>query len=284
MAEQSLDFLVFDNKDMKDMNRLQLDDLEDELEMSAFIMEKIVPHVEYRDWSDFTTRVYETQRMFNDLIWEGVEHERNLQRVKPATYAYSFVSTDQTPLPIFTGECFQIIADRGSGVIKNMTGGQECAFTRLVAKTLFNQCMRVVSAYSDVIYYHTCYQQENQPRKMTSALVFDYEHLGDLMKSSVQFAFSGLMPVTMCFSNRGFTAALMSKNFCVLDCPSKHVMSILQYQDFVLALMLGLHSRVGLDSPLFMLDVEILRKIIATLRMPPNMALMEFVNRELWLF
>jgi len=269
---------------MKGMNQLQLDELEDELEMSSFMMEKIVPHVAYRDWSDFVARVYETQRMFNDLILEGVEHERNMQVTKPARHAYSFVSPDHPPLPIFTGDCFQIIADRGSGVIKNMTGGRECAFTRLVAKTLFNQCMRVVSAYSDVIYYHTCYQQENQPRKMTSTLLFDYEHLGDLMKSSVQFAFSGLMPVTMCFSNRGFTAALMSKNFCVLDGHSKHVMSISQYQDFVLALMLGLHSRLGLDSPLFMLDVEILRKIIATLRMPPNMALTEFVNRELWLF
>lgn len=284
VAEQSLDFLVFDNKDMKGMNQLQLDELEDELEMSSFMMEKIVPHVAYRDWSDFVARVYETQRMFNDLILEGVEHERNMQVTKPARHAYSFVSPDHPPLPIFTGDCFQIIADRGSGVIKNMTGGRECAFTRLVAKTLFNQCMRVVSAYSDVIYYHTCYQQENQPRKMTSTLLFDYEHLGDLMKSSVQFAFSGLMPVTMCFSNRGFTAALMSKNFCVLDGHSKHIMSISQYQDFVLALMLGLHSRLGLDSPLFMLDVEILRKIIATLRMPPNMALTEFVNRELWLF
>jgi hypothetical protein len=48
--------------------------------------------------------------------------------------------------------------------------------------------------------------------------------------------------------------------------------------------MMGSHSRLGLDSPLALLDVEILRSVIATLRMPPSMALAEFVNPELWLF
>jgi hypothetical protein len=283
-AEQCFDFLVFDNKESSGMKQLQLDDMEAEHEMSSFMTEKIVPHVMYRDWDDFVGRVYETQRMFNDLILEGIEHERNLQMKKPARFAASFASPSSPPLPIFTGDCFQVISDRASSVIMNMTGGEECAFARLVAKTLFNQCMRVVSAYSDVIYYYACYEHENQPRKMANSLHFDYDQLGDLMKSSVQFAFSGLMPVTMCFSNRGFTAALMSKNFYVIDSDSKTIMSVSQYQDFVLALMLGLHCRLGLECPLSMLDVEILRKIIDTLRMPPNMALTEFANRELWLF
>jgi hypothetical protein len=257
---------------------------EDDADITAYLLENVVPLVLYNNWTDFVVCVYETQRLFNNLIMEGVELERTTQQSRPARYTYNFASPDDPPLPIFTGDCFHTILEQGPAVIKHLTRGKECAFTRLVAKILYNQCMRVVSAYSDMVYFHTCYHQNSDAEELPRYIHFDYEHLADLMKSSVQYAFSGLMPVNMCFSNRGFVAALMSKNFCVLDGGSKHTMSILEYQEFVLSIAMGLHNRIGGQSPLYLLDAELLRHVVCMLRTSPSVAMKEFRNRELWLF
>ena len=76
----------------------------------------------------------------------------------------------------------------------------------------------------------------------------------------------------------------MSKNFCVVDCDMKTVMSCSQYQAFLLALFMGLHARLGTASALSRLDADVLRHISASLLMPRDLALSEFVQREMWLF
>jgi hypothetical protein len=115
-------------------------------------------------------------------------------------------------------------------------------------------------------------------------LEFDYEHLRDLMQSSVQYAFSGLVPFNMCFSNCGFVAALISKNFCIRDCNLRTVMSVSQYNVFLLTLCMGLHDRLGAGSLLSSLDDEVLRQITASPLKPRDSALSAFAEHEKWLF
>jgi hypothetical protein len=254
----------------------------EETEILFAVIDKIVPCVAYTDWNDFVQRVYTTQHTFNVLISEGVLLEKNLQREKP--HAYSSVKTGNPPLPIFDGQCLQSISSKASSVLKMLTRGEEGVFTSLVGKLLYNQCLQVVSAYTDTVYFHACYNSDDRRRHDEHHLEFEYEHLCDLLRSSVQYAFSGLMPVSMCFSNCGFIAALMSKNFCVVDCDMKTVMSCSQYQAFLLALFMGLHARLGTASALSRLDADVLRHISASLLMPRDLALSEFVQREMWLF
>lgn len=272
------------NKEEGGMRQLPPVEPCEDLEICSFMIDNIVPDVMYRDWNDFVGCVYETQQMFKELIADSVEHERILQAKKRSRFECTFVICDNNPVPMFTGNCFTMISDRGSSVIKNLTKGRECAFTRLVAKNLYNQCLRLVSSYCDIIYYYICYKQDIDPETTDTRLRFDYQHLCDLMQNNVQFAFTGLMPVNMCFNSCGFVGALMTKNFYIFDSESREVMSVLQYQDFILTLTLGLHPRLGLASPLLLLNIDIFRQIIATLVLPRNMALDEFKNRELWLF
>lgn len=258
--------------------------MEQDMEISLFMIQNVVPDVMYRDWEDFVRCVYETQTRFDHLIEKSVEHECNMQSSKKSRFACSLANDDSPVLPFFTGDCFDMILDRGSSVMTNITKGQECAFTQLIAKNLYNQCMRVASSYSDMIYYYQCYQQDINPANRNSCIRFDYKHLCDLMKNNIHFAFSGLMPVNICFHKCGFIAALMSKNFCIFDSESKHTMSVSQYQTFLLTLTQGLHERLGSDSPLLTLNVDLLRKITSALVLPLDMALTECATRELWLY
>jgi hypothetical protein len=135
--------------------------------------------------------------------------------------AYSSVKTGNPPLPIFDGQCLQSISSKASSVLKMLTRGEEGVFTRLVGKLLYNQCLQVVSAYTDTVYFHACYNSDDRRRH-------DEHHL--------------------------------------------------------LALFMGLHARLGTASPLSRLDADVLRHISASLFMPRDLALLEFVQREMWLF
>jgi hypothetical protein len=102
------------------------------------------------------------------------------------------------------------------------------------------------------------------------------------MRSSVQHSFSGLAPFNTCF-RFGFVAALLSKNFCIMDCNTRTVMSVSQYNIFLLTLCMGLHNRLGAGSLLSSLDDEVLRQITASLLMPRDSALSVFAEHEKWL-
>jgi hypothetical protein len=86
------------------------------------------------------------------------------------------------------------------------------------------------------------------------------------------------------FGNCGFVAALISKNFCIMDCDTRTVMSVSQYNIFLLTLCMGLHDRLGAGSLLSSLDDEVLRQITASLLMPRDSALSVFAEHEKWHF
>lgn len=264
------------------MNATEQSGGDEETEIFFAMLDKVVPCVVYTDWNDFVQCVYTSQHAFNALVSEGMLIEKTLQNTKPHTY--SLVNDGNPPLPIFDGQSLQSISRNASSVLKILTHGEEGIFTRLVGKLLYNQCLRVLSTYTDTVYFHSCYRHDGRGGRNDGYLEFEYEHLCDLMKSTVQYAFSGLMPVSMCFCNCGFVAALMSKNFCIIDCDMKTVMSVSQYRDFLLALCMGLHARLGMASPLSCVDTDVLRHISASLLMPRALALAEFSEREMWLF
>jgi len=261
---------------------LELSSSDEEMEITGMILDKIVPSVPYEDWNCFVECVYTTLRSFNALVSESVLLENSLQNTKKRGSAYNFASPGNPKLPAFDDHSFAFLSRNAPSVLANLTRGEECVFTRLVAKQLLRECSRVVWAYTDTIYFHSCYNSDHPDGCDKYHLEFDYEHLRDLMRSSVQHSFSGLAPFNTCF-RFGFVAALLSKNFCIMDCNTRTVMSVSQYNMFLLTLCMGLHNRLGAGSLLSSLDDEVLRQITASLLMPRDSALSVFAEHEKWL-
>lgn len=253
---------------------------EEEKEILRTMLDRVVPFVAYYDWTDFENCLHTTQRLFDDLIGEAVAQERVLQNSKVRRYSrlYNLANAGNTEAPIFDKDSFAHISNNAAVVLGTLTRSDESVFTRLVGKSIFNNCCRIALAYADTISFHGCYGNYSAELH----LVFDYEHLCDLMRRSVHVLFSGIMPVSLTFSNCNFTAALTSKNFCVLDCDAKTIMSMRQYQEFMLVLCMGSHERLGSASHLCGVNDDILRQISVFILMPWDHALSVLAQKELW--
>ena len=103
-----------------------------------------------------------------------------------------------------------------------------------------------------------------------------------LTRGCVLWFAGAVAPFNTCFCF-GFVTALLSKNFCIMDCNTRTVMSVSQYNIFLLTLCMGLHNRLGAGSLLSSLDDEVLRQITASLLMPRDSALSVFAEHEKWL-
>ena len=235
---------------------------------------------------DFENCVHTTQRLFDGLICEAVAQERVLQSSKVRRYSRlcspDCESLRQRESPSFDADSFAHLANNASTVLGTLTRSDESVFTRLVGKSISNTCRRIALAYSDTISFHSCYGTRSADED--THLVFDYEHLCDQMRSSVRSLFSGIMPVSLPLKNCSFTAALTSQNFRVFDCHPATVMSLRQYQEFMLVLCMGSHERLGSTSKLCGMHDDLLRQISVFILMPWDRALSVLIQRGRWLF
>jgi hypothetical protein len=252
---------------------------EEEAEILRTMLDRVVPFVAYDDWNDFENCVHTTQRLFDDLICEAVARERVLQQVRGRSRLSVIGSVES---PVFDADSFAHLAKNASTVLGTLTRSDESVFTRLVGKSISNTCCRIALAYSDTISFHACYGTRGVDEDVH--LVFDYEHLCDQMRSSVRSLFSGIMPVSLPLRNCSFTAALASQNFRVFDCHAETVMSMRQYQEFMLVLCMGSHERLGSASKLRGVDDDLLRQIAVFIPMPWDRALSVLIQGGQWLF
>ena len=259
---------------------------EEDTEILRTMLDRVVPFVAYDDWDDFEDCVHTTQRLFDGLICEAVAQERVLQNSKVRRYSrlcsLDSVSLRQRESPSFDADSFAHLANNASTVLGTLTRSDESVFTRLVGKSISNTCRRIALAYSDTISFHSCYGTRGVDED--THLVFDYEHLCDQMRSSVRSLFSGIMPVSLPLKNCSFTAALTSQNFRVFDCHPATVMSLRQYQEFMLVLCMGSHERLGSASKLCGIHDDLLRQISVFILMPWDRALSVLIERGRWLF
>ena len=239
-------------------------------EITESTLATLVPAVPYADWNDFVDSLHDAQRRLHSAIRASVEEAKALHDSRRTRRP--FLLSCEHSYPTFDEHSFPNLETQTPHIIAILTRGHDSAFTRMVSGSILNSCRMTASTYTDTISYYPCYNQHAE------YILFDYDLLCELMAKSVYFT----CKYNAVLQNCSLATALASKNFVVLDGQQPRVMSVREYREFLLALCMGLHVRLGSASGLLAMNADIVCKICAVLVMPRDRATTFFEQKDLW--
>lgn len=239
-------------------------------EITQTTLETLVPAVPYADWNDFVDSLHAAQRRLNSAIRASVDEARALHESRCRHTA--FRRTCEHSFPTFDEHSFPNLEAQTQHVLAILTRRQDSAFPRMLGRCIANSCRMTAATYADTISYYSCYNQHGEH------ILFDYDFLCELVAKSVYLTCKYHAVLRDC----SLATALASKNFVVLDCAEPLVLSVREHRDFLLALCMGLHARLGSASSLLAMNSDILCKICASLLMPWARSMTVFEQRDLW--
>ena len=85
------------------------------------------------------------------------------------------------------------------------------------------------------------------------------------MQQEIRHSFAGTIPFSIYTVSSGFIATLLVKNFTFFSDIHFTAFTNAEYQDMILTLCMGMHSRLGQNSILLTLKTDILRAVCAQL-------------------
>ena len=238
------------------------------------------PEVAYRDWPHFVSVVYRTKALFNKAMETAVVTDAATYDALRARVSSLHAFRD----PVYEDHALRHFAGEARLIMKQITletsnsSDIHRSWTRAVADSIFNRIMRVARVYRDVIVYHHAYNHgigDQLPdttdiNQWPHLFEFKAQHMYDLMKQEVDTAFGGQCPWHRHSFDNSFVAALLRRNFFIVDNPPYVCLSTSQVHAIRLAFVSGTHKRIGANSGFTRFDDNLCALIFSYVFLPDS--------------
>ena len=265
-----------------------------------------IPHVAYKDRSEFVSLAYQAKDAYISLLQKSLEFElqRNA-RLNSWNSRYSalpHVGPDSARfMPIFDSTSFELLQKHGSLAISILTKQCGIDWCHKIALFMHAQLVRVAQVYTNTIMYSEFYDAGDTQwplGKSGNLAQFKQGQCLDILQEEVHNLFAGSVPLCVATSN-GFLSQLMAHNFytIIIDMPDtfywdarrrmhlpeiRHV-SHMEFEHMMLVVCMASVDRLGSRSCLSVLDKDILQLVCSFVRHTPK-SLDFFASEEQWLF
>jgi len=201
------------------------------------------PTVCYSTWNEFSDLLMDVQENYCRCLVASVMME--LEVMEPAG-VFSFTLSH--------------IKKQGPRIVMGLTKQEGPWWCAMVAHFVYSRVLR-----ASVIFQHTIEQLRAAELERCTCSAQDgltvSRHISTLtqvLKDEVRYTFSGAMPFSVHTLCSGFVSSLIVENFTFYDNAELTAFTNSQFEEIVLALCMGMHTRLGANSPLLGVHDEIM--------------------------
>lgn len=208
------------------------------------------PKVHYSTWREFSDLLMEVQENYCRCLVVSVMMELEAHEIPLLEAARNFSFT------------LSHIKKQGPRIIMGLTKQEGAWWCAMVAHFVYSRVQR-----ASVIYQHTIEQlkevelrEEGSTCSAQDDLIFSrrISTLIQILQEEVRHTFSGAMPFSVYTLCSGFVSTLIVDNFTFYNNSELTAFTNSQFEDILLALCMGLHTRLGASSPLLGIHDEIM--------------------------
>lgn len=250
----------------------------------------VAPEVAYRDWPHFVSVVYKTKALFNTAMQTAVVTDAAMYDALRARVGSLHSFRD----PVYEDHALRHFQGEAQAIMKHITletRDTGSHWTRTVANSIFNRIMRVARVYRDVIVYHHAYDLHGDELPDTADVnawphLFEFkpQHMCDLMKQEVDTAFGGQCPWHRYSFDNSFVAALLKRNFFIVNSAPYSCLSTSEVHKIRLAFASGTHKRIGATSPFTRFDADLCMLIFSFVFLPDSQSHNVLTSVAQWLY
>ena len=208
------------------------------------------PKVRYSTWNEFSDLLMDVQENYCRCLVASVMMELEAHEIPLLEAARNFSFT------------LSHIKKQGPRIIMGLTKQEGAWWCAMVAHFVYSRVQR-----ASVIYQHTIeqlkeveLQDEGSTCSAEDDLVFSrrISTLTQILQEEVRYTFSGAMPFSVYTLCSGFVSTLIVDNFTFYNNSELTAFTNSQFEDILLTLCMGLHTRLGASSPLLGIHDEIM--------------------------
>lgn len=226
----------------------------------------ITPTVSYESWKEFVDLVYWSQNAFCNLVQESVENEMTATNRENAYFSVGSLALVQ-------------MHTQGPSILMKITKETGSFWCSMVSNFICARVLRAAFIYESVIQYGVI--KNTHINKGHTGNVLD---LIQIMQQEIFNVFAGAMPFSIYSFSSGFISTLLVQNFTFYKDVDLTAFSHSQFENMLLTLAMGLHPRLGVHSPLLLIDSEILHALCNTICSSYFEKHRVFHTQEQWLF
>jgi hypothetical protein len=224
------------------------------------------PQVRYENWNEFSHLLFAVQHRYCECLVISVRMD--LEKV----------SLDLGNVKSF-GFQLSHLREQGPSILMQLTKQEGAYWCSMVAHFVCSRVLRAAAIYHNALAHLTgedgTYREPSVRCKM---------HVLEVMQQEVRYTFSTAMPFSIYTLSSGFVSTLMIDNFEFYDDADLTAFTVSEIECLLLTLCMGLHWRLGMNSPLLVMQDELVQSICARLRTSRLRAHVAFNTREelLW--
>jgi hypothetical protein len=179
------------------------------------------------------------------------------------------------------GNGFQLshLREQGPRILMQLTKQEGAYWCSMVAHFVCSRVLRAAAIYHNALAHLAGEDGTHREPSVRCKL-----HVLEVMQQEVRYTFSTAMPFSIYTLSSGFVSTLMIDNFEFYDDDALTAFTVSEIQCLLLTLCMGLHWRLGMNSPLLVMQDEIMQSICARLRTSRLRAHVAFNTRQelLW--
>ena len=210
----------------------------------AVVVQSVVPpSVPYETWKEFSTLLFLVQDEYCACLVKSMCMELE--------NGSALQSGGSLHLPH--------LVTQGPSLIMRLTKQRGAFWCRMVANFVYSRVLRAAEVYHRV--REQVHADTDTEHERTGLIV----HLIQTMQDEVRHTFSTAMPFSIYSLSSGFVSTLMIENFKFYDDAELTAFTDAEVERLLLTLCMGLHRRLGMNSPLLSTKDDILQIICARL-------------------
>jgi hypothetical protein len=227
------------------------------------VNDMMTPEVHYNTWKEFVKLVYFVQEAFCSLVEKDVTEELETK------YLSRLIGYEFTKMPTL-----QSTKQQGPLILQILTKNTSSFWCEMVSHFVCTRALRAAWIFNDI---HEILNLEDLRPKKTQLMI-------NTMQQEIRHSFAGTIPFSIYTVSSGFIATLLVKNFTFFSDIHFTAFTNAEYQDMILTLCMGMHSRLGQNSILLTLKTDILRAVCAQLCVSEQQKHIIAHKQEEWLY
>lgn len=208
------------------------------------------PQVRYENWNEFSDLLFAVQDHYCACLVASARMDLEKEQV----------SLDLGNVRSF-GFQLSHLREQGPSILMQLTKQEGAYWCSMVAHFVCSRVLRAAAIYHNALAHLTGEDGTHREPGVRSKL-----HVLEVMQQEVRYTFSTAMPFSIYTLSSGFVSTLMIENFEFYDDADLTAFTVSEIECLLLTLCMGLHWRLGMSSPLLVMQDEIVQSICARLR------------------
>jgi hypothetical protein len=208
------------------------------------------PQVRYENWTEFSDLLFAVQDHYCACLVASARMDLEKEQV----------SLDLGNVRSF-GFQLSHLREQGPSILMQLTKQEGAYWCSMVAHFVCSRVLRAAAIYHNALAHLTGENGTHREPGVRSKL-----HVLEVMQQEVRYTFSTAMPFSIYTLSSGFVSTLMIENFEFYDDADLTAFTVSEIECLLLTLCMGLHWRLGMSSPLLVMQDEIVQSICARLR------------------